>query len=99
MLFGGVNEVNAKDPITYEVVGGTVTIKDCKEAASGVLAIPSIHKGKPVTSIGSWAFYGCSRLTRVTIPDSVTGIGYAAFSKCSSLKDIDVGEGNSEYSS
>jgi len=34
LLFGGVNEVNA-DPLTYEVVGDTVTIKDCKEAASG----------------------------------------------------------------
>ncbi len=98
LLFGGVNEVNG-DPLTYEVVGDTVTIKDCKEAASGALAIPSIYEGKPVTRIGDWAFYGCTNLTRVTIPDSVTGIGYAAFSKCGSLKSIDVGEGNSEYSS
>ena len=95
LLFGGVNA----DPLTYEVSGDTVTIKDCKETASGVLAIPSIQKGKPVTSIGSWVFYGCTKLTRVTIPDSVTSIGYAAFSKCSSLKSIDAGEGNTEYSS
>ena len=50
LLFGGINEVNA-DPLTYEVVGDTVTIKDCKEAASGVLAIPSSYEGKPVTRI------------------------------------------------
>ena len=98
LLFGAVNEVNG-DPLKYEVVGDTVTIKDCKETASGTLAIPSIYEGKPVTSIGDWAFYGCTKLTRVTIPDSVTGIGYAAFSKCVSLKSIDVGEGNTEYSS
>ena len=98
LLFGGVNEVNA-DPLTYEVVGDTVTIKDCKETASGAMAIPSIYEGKPVTSIGDWAFYGCTKLTSATIPDSVTGIGYAAFSKCGSLKSIDVGEGNTEYSS
>ena len=98
LLFGGVNEVNA-DPLTYEVVGDTVTIKDCKEAASGALAIPSTYEGKPVTSIGDWAFYGCTKLTSVTIPDSVTGIGYAALSKCSSLTSIDVGEANTEYSS
>ena len=98
LLFGGVNEVNA-DPLTYEVVGDTVTIKDCKETASGALVIPSTYEEKPVTSIGSWVFYGCTKLTRVTIPDSVTGIGYAAFSKCGSLKSIDVGEGNTEYSS
>ena len=98
LLFGAVNEVNA-DPLTYEVVGDTVTIKDCKETASGAMAIPSIYEGKPVTSIGDWAFYGCTKLTSATIPDSVTGIGYAAFSKCGSLKSIDVGEGNTEYSS
>ena len=98
LLFGGITEVNA-DPLTYEVVGDTVTIKDCKETASGALAIPSIYEGKPVTSIGDWAFYGCTKLTRATIPDSVTAIGYAAFSKCVSLKSIDVGEGNTEYSS
>ena len=98
LLFGGINEVNG-DPLKYGVVGDTVTIKDCKETASGPLAIPSIYEGKPVTSIGDWAFYGCTKLTRATIPDSVTAIGYAAFSKCVSLKSIDVGEGNTEYSS
>ncbi|GIT38148.1 MAG: hypothetical protein Ct9H300mP7_0690 [Verrucomicrobiota bacterium] len=98
VIIEGNNEING-DPFKYEVVGDTVTIKDCKETASGALAIPSIYEGKPVTSIGDWAFYECTKLTRVTIPDSVTGIGYAAFSKCGSLKSIDVGEGNTEYSS
>ena len=98
LLFGGVNEVNG-DPLTYEVVGDTVTIKDCKMTASGELEIPSTYDGKPVTSIGDWVFYACTKLTRVTIPDSVTGIGYAAFSKCGSLQSIDVGEANTEYSS
>ena len=32
-----------------------------------------------VTSIGSYAFYGCSGLTSVTIPNSVTSIGQSAF--------------------
>ena len=101
LLFGAVNgDPFNGDSLTYEVsVGGTVTIKDCKETASGAMAIPSIYEGKPVTSIGDWAFYECTKLTSATIPDSVTAIGYAAFSKCGSLKSFDVGEGNTEYSS
>ena len=91
LLFGAVNEVNG-DPLKYEVVGDTVTIKDCKETASGAMAIPSIYEGKPVTSIGDWAFYGCTKLTSVTIPDSVTSIGDFAFTGCSSLTSVTIGD-------
>ncbi|MCD8048843.1 MAG: leucine-rich repeat domain-containing protein [Clostridia bacterium] len=41
-----------------------------------------------VTSIGNYAFDGCSRLTSVTIGNSVTNIGDYAFSDCTSLTSI-----------
>ena len=43
-----------------------------------------------VTSIGSYAFYGCTSLTNMTIPDSVTSIGSYAFYGCTSLTSVTI---------
>ena len=43
-----------------------------------------------VTSIGNYAFYGCSGLTFITIPNGVTTIGSSAFSGCSGLTSVTI---------
>ncbi len=50
-----------------------------------------IEKG--ITSIGEYAFSGCSELTDISIPDGVTSIGEYAFSGCSKLTNISIPEG------
>ena len=44
--------------------------------------------GNSVTSIGGYAFRGCSSLTSVTIPNSVTSIGSYAIDGCRGLPEI-----------
>ena len=43
-----------------------------------------------VTSIGNYAFYPCTSLTSIEIPNSVTSIGELAFGYCTSLTSIQI---------
>lgn len=45
-----------------------------------------------VTSIGEEAFYLCSSLTSITIPNSITSIGARAFQRCKKLTSIIIPE-------
>ena len=70
-----------------------VTYKDILVANySGSVTIPSTIKVNnvtyKVTAIGDAAFYMCTGLTNVSMPNTITSINAMAFEKCSGLKNV-----------
>jgi hypothetical protein len=51
-------------------------------------SISSVSIPGSVTSIGDYAFYGCTSLTNVDIPTGLTNIGQSAFSSCRRLPSV-----------
>lgn len=58
-------------------------------SASGVV-IPDTLDGYTVTAIGDYAFYFCSTMRSVMIPETVTAIGEEAFSYCDLLRSVNI---------
>ena len=90
-----------KDGIYYNITSSTspYTVKVTYETTSyntysGTITIPSeVTYGDitySVTSIGNNAFYDCTGLTSITIPNSVTSIGGSAFSGCTGLTSVTI---------
>ncbi len=72
-----------------------ITISDCvKNIEIGAfcenIKLRKINFGKNVESIGEQAFFGCTSLTLVAIPNSVKNIDSYAFSSCTNLKDLSI---------
>ena len=67
-------------------------------AYSGNIVIPEsvTYNGTTysVTSIGNSAFFGCSNLTSITIPNSVMSIGEYAFNDCGGLTAVHISDLN-----
>ena len=84
--------------LKYRVItDGKVEVSDTTFIfISGSLTIPSSvsdgTKDYNVSRIGEYAFQACSRLTSITIPESVTSIGNYTFSGCSGLTSITIPE-------
>ncbi len=87
------------DGMYFEKIGiDSVSVTLGAEKYTGSVVIPSAvkHDGVEysVTSIGSYAFFGCSDLVDVVIPKSVTILGFGAFEFCSNLENVRFADGS-----
>ena len=69
----------------FIIKGGVLTQYTGK--GEKVVTIPNDPSNK-VTEIGDSAFYKCSSLTKIVIPNSVTTIGYYVLAGCNNLKNV-----------
>ena len=71
-IFYNLDSANKTATVTFKGIGWS----SYDNEYSGDVVIPEtvIYNGitYSVTSVGEWCFYGCSSLTSITIPNSVT---------------------------
>ena len=89
---GRLYECNLSGDMVYQASDDAATLVRYFGEDSKV-DIPAELGGKPVTSIGDYAFACCGSLTEVTIPKSVETIGISAFGFCSNLTKVTIPEG------
>ena len=83
-------ELSTIDDFQFYTSNGIHSLVDYN-GADTTIVLPDNYNGESY-KIGDCAFNGCSRLTSITIPESVTEIGDYAFRGCSSLTSIAIPE-------
>lgn len=75
--------------LDFSVSGGQITVTRCTltHGASGCVTVPARVGGLPVTHIAEGAFRDTD-VTSVMLPDTVTEIGWFAFSGCARLCSV-----------
>ena len=78
---------NVVTPYKTDAFGANI-VSNTYENGQGVITFDG-----EVTKIGERAFYNCSNLKSITIPDSATLIGQEALRYCKSLTSVNIGDG------
>ena len=81
-ILSAVDGFHTGIPAQFQFTTGTSgreTVITGYEGPGGAVSIPGTLYGMPVTGIGDRAFFYCTGMTSVTIPEGVTKIGDGSF--------------------
>jgi len=78
--------------LTYQLSSDKTyyTVVTCNDKKVTAITIPNIIGIIPVKEIGENAFYRCTRLESIELPNTITSIGDSAFESCSALANITI---------
>ena len=81
--------VNGTEGLVFDGYGAVTRLNGSAEH----IVIPTSYKGVKITKIKDMAFDNRDNIKSVTIPSSVTEIGYSAFFGCTELVSVTIAEG------
>ena len=95
---GGIYyNITSSSDLTVEVTYRGTSYNNYNNEYTGDVVIPKSvtynENAYSVTSIGEYAFFDCSGLTSIIIPDGVTSFGKSAFYGCKGLTSITIPDG------
>jgi hypothetical protein len=94
----GVYVPQNQSPFLYVTNNGAITITGYT-GSDEIVTIPATINGLPVTGLGDEAFYDCTNLSSVAIPNSITNLGSGVFDFCTNLTAITVDAHNLFFAS
>ena len=89
----GMSKIGPTNVNDEPIIGYDDWARAISAETAGMITIPSVLGGCPVTSIGDSALNGCCRIESVIIPSSVKRIGERAFYGCSGLNSVTIPPG------